>query len=43
MGAITISLPSDVEKEIRELAKKERRTIGGQISYLLDYFKKNNK
>lgn len=41
MGSITISLPNDVEKELRELAKKERRKIGGQIAFLVDYYKKN--
>ena len=43
MKKMTISLPKDTEKELREIAKKERRTISGQIAFLVDYYKENRK
>ena len=43
MSKLTISLPKDIEKELREMAKQERRKISGQIAFLIDYYKENKK
>jgi hypothetical protein len=43
MSPMTISLPKDTEKELREIAKKERRTISGQIAFLVDFYKGNKE